>query len=105
MCPMTARTSQTPAIAGWFGEPQQFGKRHGSHMMHTSAHGHLHSFQIHAPAAVLFSEDAPQQGGHIPRDLRLDRLRCFFSSGVSVSSTGRNAQMFSLTSTSWPQSS
>ena len=56
------------------------------------------------PATAPFGEDASQQGVHLPCGLRLDRLRRFFFLWREVSSTGRNPQIFSLTSTSWPQS-
>jgi hypothetical protein len=102
---MAATTSQVAPIDGWFGELQQLRERYRSCMVHATAQRHLHRLQIRAPAVVTFGEDAPQQGRHFPRDLRLDRLRGSFSSGVSVSSTGRNAQILSLTSTSSLQSS
>jgi hypothetical protein len=73
--------------------------------MHARAESRLDRFQVGAPTAVAFSEDPSQQCGYFPRDFGLDRLGRFFSSGVSVSSTGRNAQSFSLTSMILPQSS
>jgi len=102
---VAARTRNLTLIGGWFGELQQLGERRRSGLLHGSAESHLDRFQIGAPTTLAFGEDASEQRSQFPRDLALDRLGCFFSSGVSVSSTGRNAQSFSLTSMIFPQSS
>jgi hypothetical protein len=65
---------------------------------------HFHRLQIQAAGLLKLGEDAAQQRGYFARDLGVDGFRRFFSSGVSVSSTGRNAQIFSLTSTTSPLS-
>ena len=72
--------------------------------MHGGAECHLHRLQIHTASLIPLGEDAAQQRGYFAGDLRLDRRGRFFSSRVSVSSTGRKAQIFSLTSTTSPQS-
>jgi hypothetical protein len=66
--------------------------------MQSGAEGHLHRFQIGLAGAGAFGEDARQQRGYFARDLVLDGLGRFFSSGVRVSSTGRARQIFSFTS-------
>jgi hypothetical protein len=100
-----ASTGHAAPIRRWFGELQQLSERRRSRLVHGRAKSRLHRFQISAPTAAALGEDAPEQRGYFPRDLRLDRLGRFFSSGVSVSSTGRKAQIFSLTSMIFPQSS
>jgi hypothetical protein len=72
--------------------------------MQGGTEGHLHRLQIQVAGLLAFGEDAAQQRGYFARDLGLDRRGRFFSSGVNVSSTGRNAQIFSLTSTTSPLS-
>ena len=67
--------------------------------MQGGAEAHLHRLQIYAAGLLPLGEDAAQQGGYFARDLRVDRFGRFFSCGVSVSSTGRARQIFSLTST------
>jgi hypothetical protein len=103
--PLTASTSNAAPIRRWFSELQQLGERRRSRLVHGRAKGCLHRFQIGALTAVPLGKDAFQQHGYFPRNLRLDRLGRFFSSAVSVSSTGRNAHIFSLTSMICPQSS
>lgn len=105
MSPLTTSTSHAALIGRWFGKLQQPGERRRSRLVHGGANGRLHRFRIGAPAAVAFGEDTSEQRGYFPRDLGLDRLCRFFSSGVNASSTGRSAQIFSLISTISPQSS
>ena len=88
-----------------FGELQQPRERCRARLVHGGAKGRLHSLQIDASTTVTLGVDALQQCGYFARDLRLDRLGRFFPSVVSVSSTGRRAQIFSLTSMICPQSS
>ena len=66
--------------------------------MQSSAEGHLHRFQIRFAGLLALGEDASQERRYFARDLVLDRLGRFFSSGVNVSATGRARQIFSLTS-------
>jgi hypothetical protein len=66
--------------------------------------GHLHRLQIQIAGLLALGEDTTQQRGYFARDLGVDRRGRFFSSGVNASSTGRNAQIFSLTSTTSPLS-
>jgi hypothetical protein len=70
--------------------------------MQGGTEGHLHRLQIQVAGLLALGEDTVQQSGYFARDLGLDRLGRFFPSDVSVSSTGRNAQIFSLTSTTSP---
>ena len=67
-------------------------------MVQSSAEGHLYGFQIRLAGLFALGKDARQQRGYFARDLVLDRRGRFFSSGVSVSSTGRARQIFSLIS-------
>jgi hypothetical protein len=70
--------------------------------MQSSAERHLHRLQIRLAGLLALGKDASQQRGYFARDLVLDRLGRFFSCGVRVFSTGRSAQIFSLTSTTSP---
>jgi hypothetical protein len=72
--------------------------------MQGSAEGHFHRLQIQVASMLAFGKDTAQQRGYFARDLGVDRRGRFFSSGVNVSSTGRKAQIFSLTSTTSPLS-
>ena len=84
---------------GWLAETQQVAECGGASVMQSSAESHLHRFQIRLAGLLALGEDATQQRGYFARDLVLDRLGRFFSSGVSVSSTGRARQIFSLSAT------
>ena len=84
---------------------EQLAERRRPRLVHGGAKGSLHRFQIRTPATTPLGKDKSEQRAYFPRDLCLDRLGRFFSSGVSVSSTGREAQIFSLTSIIFPQSS
>jgi hypothetical protein len=87
------------AVDAGFGEAQQLTERLSARLMQSGAKGHLHRFQIHAASLPALGKDAARQRGYFARDLGVDRFGGFFSSGVSVSSTGRVRQIFSLTST------
>ena len=78
--------------------PQQLAQRGCSGSMHRRPHRHLDRFQIDAACLALLLEDKPKQRAYFPLDFLLDRLRRFFSCGVSVSSTGLARQTFSLVS-------
>lgn len=101
---VTAGTQQAALLCDGFAEAQQLAEGGGTGMMESSAEGHLDRFQIRLAGLMAFGEDASQQRSYFTRDLVLDRRGRFFSSDVSVSSTGRKAQIFSLTSTISPQS-
>jgi len=60
---VAARTRNLTLIGGWFGELQQLGERRCSGLMHGSAESRLDRFQIGAPTAVAFGEDASEQRG------------------------------------------
>jgi hypothetical protein len=93
-------TAGTGKAALWFGglaETQQLAEGGSASVVQSSAEGHLHRFQIRLAGLLALGEDASYQGGYLARDLVLDRLGRFFSSGVSVSSTGRKRQTRSLT--------
>jgi hypothetical protein len=68
--------------------------------MHGRAHQHLNGLQIDVARLADAKENGAQQLLYFARDFLLDGVRRFFSCGVSVSSTGRRRQIFSLTSTS-----
>jgi hypothetical protein len=72
--------------------------------MQGGTEGHLHRLQIQVADRLAFGEDTAQQRSYLARDLGVDRRGRFFSSGVDVSWTGRNAQILSLTSTTSPLS-
>jgi hypothetical protein len=95
---VTAGTRKAALLFDGFAEVQQLAEGGSAGMMESSAERHLHRFQIRLAGLLAFGEDASQEGGYFARDLVLDRLGRFFSSGVSVSSTGRVRQIFSLTS-------
>ena len=86
-------------FGGRLGELQQLTEGRCAGLMQGRTDGQLHRLQIQAAGLLALGEDAPQQRCYFARDLGVDRRGRFFSSGVSVSSTGRNAQIFSLTST------
>lgn len=102
---MAARAADRALVGGRLRELQQLSERRRPCLMQDGAEARLHRLQIHAAGLLPLGEDAAQQRGYFPRDLRVDRFRRFFSRGVSVSSTGRNAQIFSLTSMICAQSS
>ncbi len=94
-------TTGTRKAVLWFGrlaKAQQLVESRGAGMMQSSAEGHLHRFQIGLAGLLALRENASHERGYFARDLVLDRRRRFFSSGVSVSSTGRARQIFSLIS-------
>jgi hypothetical protein len=96
---VTAGTPKPALWFGWLAEAQQLAEGRGAGMMQSGAKGHLHRFEIGLAGLLVLGEDASQQRGYFARDLVLDRFGRFFSSGVSVSSTGRARQIFSLIST------
>ena len=57
--------------------------------MKSRSQSRFQRFQIRAAGVPAFGEDAAQKGSYFARDLGLDGVGRFFSSGVSVSSTGR----------------
>jgi|SRR6266542_5760750 len=67
--------------------------------MQGGAESHFHRLQIRLAGLPALREDQRQQRGYFARDLVLDRRGRFFSSGDSVSSTGRERQIFSLSAT------
>jgi hypothetical protein len=91
-------------IGGGLAEPQQLTQGRCSGLMQGGTEGHLHRLQIQVAGLLALGEDTAQQRGYFARDLGVDRRGRFFPSGVNVSSTGRNAQIFSLTSTISPLS-
>jgi hypothetical protein len=107
-CEGSSKVANLPSvsarIAGRLGEPQQLTESRCAGLMQGGTKGHLHRLQIQAGDLLAPGEDTPQQGGYFARDLGVDRRSRFFSSGASVCSAGRNAQIFSLTSTTSPLS-
>jgi hypothetical protein len=70
--------------------------------VHGGAECHFHRFQVGAAGPLALGENSTQQRCYFAREFGLDRFGRFFSCGVSASSTGRKAQISSLTSTSCP---
>jgi hypothetical protein len=68
--------------------------------MHGCASGHLDGLQIQCPGFASTGEDHRQQLVHFLGDFLLDRFGRFVSSPVSLSSTGRRRQIWSLTASS-----
>ena len=99
-----ACTGDGALIGGRLGEPQQLTEGRCAGLMQGGTEGHLHRLQIQVAGLLALGEDTAQQRAHFARDLGVDRRGRFFSSGAIVSSTGRNAQIFSLTSTTSPLS-
>ena len=95
---MTAGTRKVALLFDCLAEVQQVAKGGGAGMMKSSAERHLYRFQIRLAGLLALGKNASQQGRYFACDLVLDRLGRFFSSGVSVSSTGRVRQIFSFTS-------
>jgi hypothetical protein len=79
---------------------QQFAQPGGGSMVHQRTNGYLYRFQIQVAGFAPTGKDHTQQmvdlEGHFP----MDRIRRFFSWGVSggaeSSSPGRKRQIFSL---------
>jgi hypothetical protein len=95
---LAAGTWNRALFRGGLGEPQQLAEGGCAGPMQGGAQSHFHRLQIRLASLFMLGEDARQQRGYFARDLVLDRLGRFFSSAVSVSSTGRARQIFSLTS-------
>ncbi len=74
--------------------------------MHGRAHHHLGGLQIYMPCFAAGGEEDAEQLSYFARDFLLDRFRRFFPwADGTVSTTGRNWQIFSLTSNSCSPSS
>src|SRR5215472_6718687 len=86
-------------LGGKRGELQQVTEGRCAGLMQDRTERQLHRLQIPATSLLALGEDAAQQRGYFACDLDVDRRGRFFFSGVNVSSTGRKAQIFSLTST------
>ena len=89
-------------IGGRLGELQQLTEGCCASLRQGGTEGHLYRLQIQVAGLLALGEDTAQQRGYFARDLGVDRRGRFFSSGAHESSTGRNAQIFSLTSTTSP---
>src|SRR5579863_5743466 len=99
----SASDSPMALLRGFEFQQSSQGGRPG--LMHDGAHKHLDGFKIETPRLTASAEDDVQQLVYFARDFLANSRRRFFSCGVSLSSTGRRAQMFSLISTISPQSS
>ena len=97
-CLVAAGTGNGALVGGRLGKLQQLSESRRAGLMHSGAESHLDCFQIQDAALLPLGEDTAQQRGYFARDLLVDRFGRFFSCGVSVSSTGRAWQIFSLTS-------
>jgi hypothetical protein len=101
---LAAPTRGGPPGRGRGFELQQLGQRFATGLMHGRADRHFHGFQIPKSGLAKLGEDDAQDLLYFARDFLMDGFRRFFSCGVSVPSTGRKAQIFSLTSTMSPHS-
>ena len=100
----TASNGPLGGSRGW--ELQELGQRCGSGVMHGGTHRHLDGFQIQTASLAATMEDDAQQLVYFARHFLADRFGRFFSWADSAGpSTGRNRQISSLTSRSWPPSS
>ena len=98
---LAARTSHGALFVGRRRELEQSTQRCGARPVQGRAHGHLRGFQIEAPRLAPILKNDPQEPIYFARDLLPDRLGRFFSCSLDSSSpsSGRNWQIFSLTST------
>ena len=94
---MAARAREVRWSGAGARELQQFIQGCCAGLMQGGAQGHLDRFQIRSPVFRARRRRGPA-AVYFARDFGMDRFRRFFSSGVNVSSTGRSAQIFSLTS-------
>ena len=99
-CLVAAGTSYGTLMGSRLGKLQQLSESRRTGPMHRGAERHPDCFQIQGAALLSLGKDAAQQRGYFARDLLLDRRGRFLSWDVSVSSTGRAQQIFSLTSSS-----
>ena len=79
---------------------QQLAEHGGPGTMHRGPRSRLDGFEVEGAAAAPAAEDHLEQLIYFLGDFLLDRFGRFFSWAVSVSSTGRAWQIFSLTSSS-----
>jgi hypothetical protein len=84
---------------------QQLTESHSARLMHGRAYGHFRGFQIQPAIFAAVLKDHLQQPAYFVRDFLLDNFGRFFSCRVSVSCTGRKAQIFSLMAMSCSHSS
>ena len=96
---MAAGTGCGSLISGGLWELQQFSQAGRTGPVHGRAHRHLDGFQIDKARLAATGENDAQQLVYFARDFLFDRFDRFFSwADGDVSSTGRNAQICSLTS-------
>ena len=81
------------------GKLQQLGQRGGARTVHGRAHCRLDCVQIQMPGLAPATENDAQESIYFARDFLADRFCSFFPCAVSVSSSGRTRQIFSLTAT------
>ena len=96
---MAAGTGYGPLVGRWEGKLQQFCQGYRARLMHGRTYRHLQGLQIQTPRLAPGAEGDRQQLFYFARDFLLDRFGRFFPwVDGAVSSTGRNAQICSLTS-------
>jgi len=95
---VAARTNHRALVGSRGREWQEFGQGCGSGLMHGRANGHFDGFQIETPRFAATGEDRAQELLYFARHFLVDRCGRFFSSGESVSWTGRVRQILSFTS-------
>jgi hypothetical protein len=103
-CLVAARAGNGTLFGGGFGKLQQLTESSGPRLVHGCAECHFQRFQVRAASPLPLGEDTARQRRYFARDLGMDRFDSFFSCGVRASSTGRKAQISSLTSTTSPHS-
>ena len=98
---MAASACDGPLVGRWDWKLQQLCQRCRAGLMHGRTHRHLQGFQIQTSRLAAGTEGDTQQLFYFARDFLLNRFRRFFSwADGAASSTGRNAQICSLTSNS-----
>ena len=98
---MAASACYGPLVGRRGRKLQQFCQGCGAELMHGRTHCHLQGFQIQTSRLAAGTEGDTQQLLYFARDFLLDRFGRFFSwADGALSSTGRNAQICSLTSNS-----
>ena len=93
---LTAAAGDLAVVRFWHAQQPLHG--HCPGVVHGVPHQCLDGLQIDRAGLMPIAEDNLYHPAYFLRDFLLDRFCRFFSCGVKVSSTGRNLQIFSLTS-------
>ena len=101
---VAARAGQLAMILVRLGVLQQGAQGRCSHLVQSQPEGHFHGLQIGVAGLMALSKDAAQPSMDFPRRLLMEDSSRFFSCAVQpprCGATGRRAQIFSLTATSF----